>query len=388
VENNKGVVIVLFVLFIGLTIVYAPFLSPALAFIFFMYIAYPYRATVPVKRLMVAASILFILWLWKEIGAIMAPFATALFLAYLLDPVIDLLERKKFKRPLAVGLVLGGILGLFLTMFLLIIPRLIDQITVLISNIQTNQQQITSFFENNWDKLKASGLIDTEKLTVTLQEFSNRISGEALKAITNISGVFKYALNLIIIPVVTFYLLRDYDIIREWIFGQVPHEKRTRIETGYNNFNTIFGRYIRGVVLDSSIVGLLTFIILTILGIPFALFIGIVTMFFNVMPYIGIWISVAFALITVLISGGDGTMILKLAIGYGIVQLMEQLVIYPKIMGKMIGFHSVFIMIMLLTLSHFWGLFGLIIGIPITAFVWYYIQIWLKTPVSEKAGHQ
>ncbi len=387
-ENNKGVVIVLFVLFIGLTIVYAPFLSPALAFIFFMYIAYPYRATVPVKRLMVAASILFILWLWKEIGAIMAPFATALFLAYLLDPVIDLLERKKFKRPLAVGLVLGGILGLFLTMFLLIIPRLIDQITVLISNIQTNQQQITSFFENNWDKLKASGLIDTEKLTVTLQEFSNRISGEALKAITNISGVFKYALNLIIIPVVTFYLLRDYDIIREWIFGQVPHEKRTRIETGYNNFNTIFGRYIRGVVLDSSIVGLLTFIILTILGIPFALFIGIVTMFFNVMPYIGIWISVAFALITVLISGGDGTMILKLAIGYGIVQLMEQLVIYPKIMGKMIGFHSVFIMIMLLTLSHFWGLFGLIIGIPITAFVWYYIQIWLKTPVSEKAGHQ
>lgn len=386
-EKNKGMVIMLFAVFIGLTIVYLPFMTPALSFFFFMYLAQPYSSSVAVKRLMIAASMLFVLWLWKEIGAIMAPFVTALFLAYLLDPVIDAMERKKIKRPLAVALVLGGIIGVILTAFLVIIPKLIGQITILVDNINTNQQQISSFLETHWEKLKASGFIDTQKLAATLQSFSERISGEALAIFSNVGGLLKYALNLIIVPVVTFYLLRDYDKIREWFFTQFSGNNRTNVEEGYNNFNTIFGRYIRGVVLDSSIVGLLTFLILWTLGIPFALFIGLVTMVFNVMPYIGIWISVAFALVTVLISGGDGAMIGKLAIGYAIVQLLEQLVIYPKIMGKMIGFHSVFIMIMLLILSHFWGLFGLIIGIPLTALAWYYIQIWLKKNTPKEAVH-
>lgn len=383
-ENNKGIVIMLFAIFIGLSILYLPLMSPALAFFFFMYLAQPFYKSIAVKRLMIAATILFILWLWKEIGAIMAPFATALFLAYLLDPVIDALERKKIKRPLAVALVLGGILGVILTAFFVIVPKLAGQITLLVDNINTNHQQISAFLESHWEKLKASGLIDTQKIAETLQSFSERISGEALAFVSNVGGLLKYAINLIIVPVVTFYLLRDYDIIREWIFKQFSGSKRTNIEKGYENFNRIFGRYIRGVVLDSSIVGILTFVILWILGIPFALFIGLVTMVFNVMPYVGIWISVAFAVVTVLISGGDGAMIGKLAIGYGIVQLLEQLVIYPKIMGKMIGFHSVFIMIMLLVLSHFWGLFGLIIGIPLTALAWYYIQIWLKKSTNEE----
>ncbi|HMA69280.1 MAG TPA: AI-2E family transporter [Candidatus Mcinerneyibacterium sp.] len=372
-NNDRNFIIVLFLSLIGVAIIFESFLAPPLAAVLFIYLFYPFRNKLIVKRILIIVSLFLSIWIWFELKHLLTPFLIALFLAYLFDPVIDLLE-KKINRTIAVVIFLIVVLGVFFLILLFIIPNLIDQIKRLITTIGKNQDAIISFIENKWEIVSESKLIDLNNLTTEIQKFTKNLLNQFINIFTGLTMIFKSLFNIIIIPVVGFYLLRDYDSIKKWVFERFSEANKKKVEKGYKRFNKIFGRYVRGVLTDAIIVGILTYIGLSIIGIQFALVIGIITIFFSLLPYIGIWISFSLSVLIVLTSGGSLIDIVYLSIVYFTVQILEGTIIYPKVIGKMIGLHPVVIMMTLLILAHFLGIIGFLIGVPTTALIWYFIE--------------
>jgi len=372
-NNDRNFIIVLFLSLLGVAIIFESFLAPPLAAVLFIYLFYPFRNKLIVKRILIIVSLFLSIWIWFELKHLLTPFLIALFLAYLFDPIIDLLE-KKINRTIAVIIFLIVVLGVFFLILLFIIPNLIDQIKRLITTIGKNQDVIISFIENKWEIVSESKLIDLNNLTTEIQKFTKNLLNQFINIFTGLTMIFKSLFNIIIIPVVGFYLLRDYDSIKRWVFERFSEENKKKVEKGYERFNKIFGRYVRGVLTDAIIVGILTYIGLSIIGIQFALVIGIITIFFSLLPYIGIWISFSLSVLIVLTSGGSLIDIVYLSIVYFTVQILEGTIIYPKVIGKMIGLHPVVIMMTLLILAHFLGIVGFLIGVPTTALIWYFIE--------------
>jgi len=259
-----------------------------------------------------------------------------------------------------------------------VVPKVIEQMTQLVNTVGKNQDQILAFAKKYWEAVENSGLVDTQAILASVKEFMNDLTKQISLLFTGFSALFKQLFNLVIIPVVTFYLLRDFDKIRMWAFSRFEKNQK-KVEEGYSHFNRIFGRYVRGVLLDSLIVGTLTFGGLLIAGIPYALFIGIITFIFNLIPYVGIWLSFGLAVIIVLSSGLGIGMILVMGLIYFAVQMIESIFLYPRIVGKMVGLYPVAVMVMLLILSRFLGIFGLFLGVPISALLWYMVDRKMKT---------
>ena len=377
-EKNNALFLAVTVALILLAFVFSPVLAPPLLALAFFYFFYPFLSeNAFVKRAFSVAAFFLVLWLWRELKGILVPFVIALFLAYLLDPVADLLE-KKMKRAVAVLIIMVFIVGISALAFLVVVPKVIEQMTQLVNTIGKNQDQIMAFAKKYWQAVEKSGLVDTQALLASIKEFLNDLTKQISLLFTGFSALFKQLFNLVIIPVVTFYLLRDFDKIRVWAFSRFE-KRQEKVQAGYSHFNRIFGRYVRGVLLDSLIVGILTFLGLFIAGIPYALFIGIITFIFNLIPYVGIWLSFGLSVIIVLSSGMGLQMILVMALIYFAVQMIESIVLYPRIVGKMVGLYPVAVMVMLLILSRFLGIFGLFLGVPISALLWYFIDRKLKT---------
>lgn len=372
-KNENIIVSFAFIILIFISILLKSTIMIPVFLFLALYLFYPFRKNPMVNRVFVVISFMLVIWFWKELKTILLPFVLALFLAYLFDPIIDVME-KKMKRGFAVAIFMFVTVVSIVLFFVFLIPMFIEEVNQLISLISKNQNTVFIFIKKHFTTLVKHNIVKPELLTEKLNEIMHQLSGDIVKLFSGVGAVFGYLFNLVIIPIVTFYLLKDYDKIRKWFFNRFSKDRRTRIEKGYETFNMIFGKYVRGVMLDSSFVGTLTFLGMTLFGIPYALFIGIVTMLFNVLPYIGIWISLSISELIVLLNGGQGFDFLKVIIVYALVQTLEGTVIYPKIMGKMIGLHPVVIMIMLLILSHFWGIAGLLIGIPTVALIWFWIE--------------
>jgi len=372
-EKNNALFLAVTATLILLAFIFSPVLTPPLLALAFFYFFYPFLAeNAFVKRAFSIAAFFLVLWLWRELKGILVPFVIALFLAYLLDPVADFLE-KRMKRAIAVLIIMTLIVGISTLALLVVVPKVIEQMTQLVNTIGKNQGQILAFAKKYWEAVEKSGLVDTQGLLASIKDFMNNLTKQISLLFTGFSTLFKQLFNLIIIPVVTFYLLRDFDKIRKWVFSRFE-KKQEKVREGYNHFNRIFGRYVRGVLLDSLIVGTLTFIGLFIAGIPYALFIGIITLIFNLIPYVGIWLAFGLSVVIALSSGMGIKMILIMALIYFAVQMIESIFLYPRIVGKMVGLYPVVVMIMLLILSRFWGIFGLFLGVPISALLWYFID--------------
>ncbi|TYB30896.1 MAG: AI-2E family transporter [Candidatus Mcinerneyibacterium aminivorans] len=384
--NEKFIILGLFAVLIGISIIYNNFLTPPLAALFFFYLFYPYRKNILIKRSIVIVGLFLFIWMWIELKYLLMPFAISLFLAYLFDPLIDILS-KKIKRGWAVFVFLLFIIGLLVVILIFIIPTLIGQIKNIIELVGKNQQKIMNFFEQKWQILSESKLINADTFSSKIQNFINNLLNQFMSIFSGLTAVFQSIFNILIVPVLTFYLLKDYDNILDWMFDKFSTKKRNKLESGYKRFNMIFGRYIRGVLTDALLVGILTYIGLKIIGIQFGLLIALITMFFTLLPYIGIWISFGISVLIVLTSGGNIVDIIFMAIVYFLIQIIESTIIYPKVVGKMIGIHPVVIMMMLLVLAHFMGIIGFLIGVPLTALLWYFIEQKInKSKEIDEAG--
>jgi predicted PurR-regulated permease PerM len=168
-------------------------------------------------------------------------------------------------------------------------------------------------------------------------------------------------------PVLTFYLLRDWDRVTHGAAALVPEERRARIVGFAVECDRMISRYLRGQLTVAIAMGVITGLGLWIAGFPYAGTLGLIVGVFSVVPYLGLVLSLIPAIFIALVSGSVLSSLLKVAVVYGASQLLEASVISPRIVGESVGLHPVLVLLALALGGFFFGFVGLLLAVPAAA---------------------
>ena len=304
---------------------------------------------------------------------VLTPFFIAFALAYLLDPVTDRLESLKISRTFSVLVLMAGVFSLVTGIGLLIFPLLKLQAEHLVSNlpnyIAIMQEWMYPLLGVVGEPEKIQGILNRELLKV------GELPLKVISSITSIlwgsvAGLFSFILllaNLVIIPVVMFYLLRDYDLINKKMLSFVPARSREQVLSLIKEIDGVLAGFVRGQLMVGLIMAGLYSIGLFFCGTPMSLFIGLLAGLASLVPYLGLVFGFVPAAILTFMQTQDWMLVFGVAGVFAVVQGLEGMIITPRIVGEKIGLHPVAIILAVLLGAEFFGLVGVIVSVPVAA---------------------
>lgn len=304
---------------------------------------------------------------------VIGPVILALILYYLLNPLINWLEKKGVKRIISVSLLFILILGLIILGVILVIPILQKQINSLVNDfpsyISDVSRNIGDFFKDTpFEQSLRDTLASVQKwfdnLSDSLYEYFSKAVAGASTVFSTITG---FALIMVTAPIITFFLLKDDQKFFSAILSIIPPKFRSDAKEIGATMNSQVGAYLKGQILVSIAVGILTFIGFFIIGMPYSGTLSIIVGVTAVVPYIGPF--VAFVPAVVVAWMVSFPMLIQMCIVWVIVQMLNGHLIEPQVMGRHLVVHPLTIVIVLLVMGDLLGMFGLIFGIPIYAIV-------------------
>lgn len=334
------------------------------------------------RRLSLAVAIVLAIWIFMKAQAVFVPLLFAFILAYLFDPMVDLLQKIKMPRTLGVCIVLVVIFGLLVLIGATLVPSLVDEIQDLIKRSDKLPEKIFAFIEANLPKVLRFVRADTEKLkenlTGRIPAGFEQLLSNLLKGVAGVGSFVGQIFNLVLIPVLTFYLLKDFDKIQSWFMGMMPKQKRGIVSFYLWRFNRILGGYLRAQVIVCIFVGTLTGFGLALLRVPFAILIGVVTGLLNIIPFVGFYSSLALSILISFLSPDPLMTLIKIMGVFLTVQVIEAYIVSPKIVGERVGLHPVAVIFSVLVFSRFFGFWGLLIGVPTAAILKFFMDEWRR----------
>jgi predicted PurR-regulated permease PerM len=306
---------------------------------------------------------------------VVLPIVLALIFFYLLRPILRMLENFKIPRIWGIIIIFLGLVGLITLLIVLVFPFLRSQFQTLIEEFPEYFMQLltdvdaflrTSFIGNYYSE--SDFTIDTLLATLpaniadTLQNTVTSVITGVTGLISTITGVI---LSVVIVPFILFYLLKDGEKLPEYFLKLLPPRFRDDTREVFTEADKQLGAYIQGQLIVAFCIGVMVYIGFLIIGMDYALLLGVLAMVTSVVPYIGPAIAIAPAAIIALVT--SPFMLVKLAIVWTVVQLVEGNLISPQVMGKTLFIHPVTIIFVLLTAGSLFGIVGVILGIPMYA---------------------
>ncbi|MEK5080445.1 AI-2E family transporter [Solibacillus sp. FSL W7-1436] len=307
---------------------------------------------------------------------IILPGVLGVILFYLLRPPLKLLVRWKVPRALAILILYIVVIALITLLVLLVFPFLRDQFTNLVQEFPVvlmalandllaflNNSHFSEYFEKiNFDYNQiltdfTDSFITTVK--VTLGSIATGVATGITGFLSTVTGII---LSLVIVPFITFYLLYEGDKMPRFILFLFPPRMREQIGEVLHDMDKQISSYIQGQILVSFCIGVMMTIGFLIIGMPYALLLGFLAMITSVVPYLGPAIAATPAAIIAIVN--SPWLLVKLAIVWTIVQLIEGKFISPQIMGKSLSIHPITIIFVLLTAGSLFGVPGVVLGIP------------------------
>ncbi len=297
-----------------------------------------------------------------------------LIFAYLLKPLTTMLESWRINRLVAIIIVYSlFILIIFAGMWFLI-PAVIDQAQEIGSSLRMFMQQ----GEPLTSKLKVMEHVDKffgqleGKLGIPMDQVQEKIVGfverQTTGLLSNLGDLVRVFITLmsfiVAIPIVGFFLLKDEESIKSWFLKIIPNRYFELTLIMLEKIDDIIGTYMRALLIEIIIVGILATIVLTVFGVKYSLLIGIVAGFANAIPYFGPWIGTILAVSSVLISGQDPIMILWVAGGMALVQVLDNNFIYPIVIGNKTEMHPLIIMLTVIAGGYLFGILGMFLSVP------------------------
>ena len=309
------------------------------------------------------------------LSPILTPFAVGALLAYLFDPLADKLEQWKLSRTLSVTLVFLVISLLVFAVALVLIPALERQISSLIRNLPVYFQWLSDNL-SPWIQSTfgiKTNLFDVNELTELLKshwESAGGIAQTVLSSVTKSSLVIvNWLMNFLLIPVVTFYLLRDWDIITERVSHLIPRPYYNKVTQITQDANAVLSSFLRGQLSVMLALGAIYTIGLWVVGIELSLLIGMGAGLVSFVPYLGTIVGLVAGVIAALVQFGDVNHIVYVMIVFGIGQLLEGFVLTPWLVGDRIGLHPVAVIFAVLAGGQLFGFVGVLLGLPLAAIV-------------------
>jgi predicted PurR-regulated permease PerM len=306
------------------------------------------------------------------IRGILLPFAVGMLAAYLLDPAADRLEARGFSRSLATLLITGLFFLLLSAFFLLITPAIVDQLLGLIAALP----EYVSELHEKYDARFAHWLVTLP--TAEMESIRQAVADSSGKLITFlgefIGGVFQSGLVianvvalLLITPIVTFYLLRDWDLLVARMDALLPRAHADTIREQCIIINKTLAGFLRGQLNVCLVLALYYSIGLSLAGLKFGMVIGLIAGFLVIVPYVGAFFSAVLGLGAAFLQFSDyGDMAVVLAVFLG-GQVLEGYFLTPRIVGQKIGLHPVWIIFGMLAGGALLGFVGVLIAVPVTA---------------------
>lgn len=328
-----------------------------------------------VKAAAFAAGLAFTLWIAYLARAALFPFLAAFTLAYLLDPVIDRLEKMKINRTTSILFLLAVVFVLFSAMAAFIVPFAVEQVEELGREIPgyvgAAEKRLAPVIAQVAD-------MDREEVAARVREGMKALGDlpqKALKAaatgvwsaMTGAMGLFVALLNLVLIPVATFYLLRDFDLITAAMLRRVPprHRQKARDVTG--RVDAVLSGFFRGQMIVALFMAVILSSGLALIGVPAGFFIGFIAGLCAIVPYLSVFVGLVPALIVSYVGVGDWYQIAMILALFAAANALEGFVISPKTLEKAVGLHPVAVMAALLVGGAFFGFVGLLLAVPAAA---------------------
>lgn len=311
-------------------------------------------------------------------------FVISVLIAYLLNPLVDFFAKIHIPRFLGVLILVLILIFILLLILTGIVPVMINDIKYLINHTPEYISKLFNFIETILAKYNIESSLDietskayiTERLDVISKYLLNTLSSAALSA-ANIAGVL---VNVFIVPVLVFFLLVDFPDFKQFTNKVVERFSMQKIIEHLAQFESLLGKYFRGMFLVGTILSVLYSLVLYIVDVKGWLFIGIITGYGAMIPYVGFTIGLVSAIIATVLTYADFIHPLYTIIGYVIVQVLESMVITPKIVGDSLGISPVVVIVGLMIGGALAGFIGMLIALPIAAF----IKILIDTYVFKK----
>lgn len=327
-------------------------------------------------------------FLLKPIGSfveiILLPMLLTGLLYYLLNPIVDWLEKRKVSRTIGISIVFV-LIGLLLVWGLAVaIPNIQEQVVSFVQNLPANIQklelQLTSLLQDKrFEQFRPTALQAINQVNDQIISFAQRFSSSAVNWASHlISTASQIIVAVLIMPFILFYLLRDGKGLNAYITQYLPTKWRVPIGTVLSDVNSQLSNYVRGQVTVAMIVALMFSIMFSIIGLSYPVTLGILAGFLNLIPYLGSFLAMIPAVILGLIAGPF--MLVKVLIVFMIEQTIEGRFVTPLIIGSSLNIHPITILFVLLTSGQMFGVLGVLLGIPIyasikvlvkAAFEWY-----------------
>ncbi|HEL2419361.1 TPA: AI-2E family transporter [Streptococcus suis] len=314
-------------------------------------------------------------FLFRPIGSfleiVLLPMILTGLLYYLLNPMVDWMEKHKISRTVGISILFVLISLLIIWGLAVAIPSIQEQVTSfaqnLPSNIQKIEGQVTGLLQDQrFEQFRPTALEMLNKVNDQVVAYAQKFSSSAVNWASNlISTASQIIVAILIMPFILFYLLRDGQYLNKHITQYLPTKWREPIGTVLSDVNGQLSNYVRGQVTVAIIVALMFSVMFSIIGLSYPITLGVMAGFLNLIPYLGSFLAMIPAVILGLIAGP--IMLIKVLVVFMIEQTIEGRFVTPLIIGSSLSIHPITILFVLLTAGQMYGVLGVLLGIPIYA---------------------
>lgn len=317
-----------------------------------------------------AAAVLLLWWLARAgrlFFALLFPFLLAVIIAYILNPLVDFLDNRRLPRCLGILLIYAVFFSLGVMAALTVIPALVTELQKLGDDIPRYTARVQDFLLRLQSDYQRFNLPESIRQVIDRNILELQRAALALvQRVTDwVLGIFSHLFTILIIPLLVYYLLRDEASLKRSVLLLFPKKHRSFVARVGSEMDRTLGAYLRGMLLICFLVALMSYIGLLLVGVDFALILGIIAGITNIIPYFGPLIGAVPAVLIALLE--SPALALKVIIVLVVVQQIESQVIAPQVLGRSLGLHPLVVIFVLLLGGKFFGLVGLIFAVPFTA---------------------
>ncbi len=343
------------------------------------------------KSLITAGVIIGLILILYLVRPVIFPFFIGFIIAYLLDPVVDKLEKWHIPRALGIVFIIVVFLLLIFLLILFLYPKIYAQISFLINKtpeyLEALKAKLYPYFEQLHGKYPETIDKGINKIKTYIR---NNIPSLLAPVTSFFQTTFSSTLNfllglldILVIPVFAFYILKDLDPFLLKIRNLIPNRYRDWVVKRFREVDAVLGGFIRGQLIVATILAALYCIGLSLVGIPMAILIGLTAGYANIIPYFGVMIGLLPSVLLAYLEYGDIWHIIGAIAVFSVAQFLEGMFITPKVVGDKVGLNPLSVIISIIIGGELLGFLGILIAVPAAAALSVFIRAGYRTYVDS-----
>nr|WP_219339757.1 AI-2E family transporter [Luteimonas salinisoli] len=328
------------------------------------------------KRLQWGLVLAVVFWLLWALGPILTPFVLAALLGWLGDPLVDRLEQRGRSRTVAVTLVFVVMVLLLVLALLILVPMVESQIVTLIDSLPTYREwflQTALPWVEGRTGISIASWLDPQQLIDLVREHWQQAGGVAATFFGYVQrsgfAFIAWIVNLVLLPILTFYFLRDWDKLVERVAALVPRDHLATVTRLARESNDVLGGFLRGQFMVMLAQGAFYAIGLQAIGLRLGILVGLIAGLISFVPYLGAAVGAVLMLLAAVVQeqGIDWQLLILGGVVFTAGQLLESYVLTPRLVGDRIGLHPVAVIFAVMAGGQLFGFLGMLLALPVAA---------------------